>query len=476
MQIDYFVDVQITLRTASVSLPAFDAELFLVDSDWVPIDKRILVVTKDDVEDLPTSSVERLFATDFFAQDLKADRLILGRVALTAVPPAFVCGTHVTTVATWEAVDAGSFTVTDSDSHSVVVSAVDFTGVTTFAQVLETLNDALDALVAPTIVGLDTATFALDALDRVVLTMPSGQDDTDPTIEVSFNASAGTIPYLLGLRVTGAGTSVPGNAIETWAEAYTAVKEFTEAFYNVAIEERLTTDPYTDVIALAAQIELERRQATFVDCNPDAVDGASASDLQSELALLGYDQSLVLYTEHYSRYPDAAADGAFLPAEPCTRSYGHTPLVGCYPSGGLGDDYDLSSTDRLALEDKGGNYIARAGGHRGKTAGGVEKRMMLGKHWLESNIQAEVFALDMNQDLLAFDAFTIGAIDGILRKWLEEAKTRRLINSYTINMPTVEDFSAAEKASGDMVLSEVFTAVGNFEAQTFQITGSIALE
>ncbi|HXK37396.1 MAG TPA: DUF3383 family protein, partial [Candidatus Paceibacterota bacterium] len=394
MQIDYFVDVQITLRTASVSLPAFDAELFLVDSDWVPIDKRILVVTKDDVEDLPTSSVERLFATDFFAQDLKADRLILGRVALTAVPPAFVCGTHVTTVATWEAVDAGSFTVTDSDSHSVVVSAVDFTGVTTFAQVLETLNDALDALVAPTIVGLDTATFALDALDRVVLTMPSGQDDTDPTIEVSFNASAGTIPYLLGLRVTGAGTSVPGNAIETWAEAYTAVKEFTEAFYNVAIEERLTTDPYTDVIALAAQIELERRQATFVDCNPDAVDGASASDLQSELALLGYDQSLVLYTEHYSRYPDAAADGAFLPAEPCTRSYGHTPLVGCYPSGGLGDDYDLSSTDRLALEDKGGNYIARAGGytfvHRGKTAGGVEKRMMLGKHWLESNIQAEV--------------------------------------------------------------------------------------
>lgn len=478
MKIDSFVDVQIALKTASVALPAFDVELFMLDSEAVPIDRRIRFITKDDIEDLTEDSVERDFATAFFGQDVKAEKMLLGRLVKTALPPAFICGDVETDLATWQAITSGTMAIRDSGSGEDYLSGLDFSSITALSQVRDVIQAALAALVAPSIVGLEDATFIEDQLGRWVLRMPDGQDESDPTVYIGHNATPGTVPYLLGIQELGAGTVVPGNAVETMLTSYAAIKVKTEKFYNVAIEDRDET-VYTQKIALAAQIETERRQATFVDSNSDAVDPADATDLQSELKLLGYDNSLVLYTEHDDDYPDAAADGAFLPQTPGTKSYGHTPLSGCLPSGSLNDDYDLSTSDIAALEEKGANYVARAGDftfvHRGKTAGAKEKRLVLGKHWLEAGIQADVFALDMNEDLLAFDAFTLGAIDGILKKWLDEALARRIINSYELNMPAVEDFTALEKASGDMVLNEVFSAIGNFEAHTFKITGSISL-
>lgn len=482
MEIDYFVDVNIALRTGAVALPAFDAELFLVDSETIPRDKRIKVVTWSDVEDLPEGSVERDFADTFYSQIEKADRLVLGRLITAALPPAFVCadsGDYSTDPEEWSALETWSFSVSDGTHTTVVSGTTEFAGVTNFAQVLGVLNDELGDLVAPDVVGLNTASFAVDSFGRLVLTMPTGQDEGDPNISIAHSLVEGTVPWLMGLREEGAGESLAGMAIESITTSYSAIKEKTSAFYNVALETRHTGDgDYTPVLLLAARIEQERRQATFVDCNPDAEDGAEAGDLQSQLALLSYQNSLVLYTQH-DDYPDAAADGAFLPADPCTQSYGHTPLTGCLPSGSTGDDYDLDSTGRAAIEEKGGNYIARSQGytfvHRGRTANGNDKRAILVKHWLESGIQADVFALDMNSRLMAFDAPTLGAIGGILKKWLDEAVNRRGILSYTLNMPSVESFSALEKASGDMVLSEVFSAIGNSEAHTFQITGSISL-
>lgn len=480
MKIDSFVDVNIQLKTAAVPQPAYATELLLLDTEAVPIDRRIRVLVPGDEEDLTVGSVERDFATAYFGQAVVPDKLILGRQAKAAIPPAFVCETHDATVATWEAIDAGSFTVTDSSANSEVVSGLDFTGITTFQQALGVMNVALAALVAPSVVGLDNAEFALDALGRVVLTMPTGQDESDPTITIGFNAAAGTVPYLLGLKASGDGTSVAGNAIETRLTAYSAVKVKTEAFYNVALGDRLAGPTYTEEIALAAQVNTERRQLTYIDTNTDMLDPADFTDLHSQLKALSYDNTIVLYTDvSHGDYPDASADGAFFPATPGTKSYGHTPLSGCLPSGTNGEDYDLSSSDIAAIEAKGGNYIPRAGGytfvHKGRTAGGKEKRLVLGAHWLEAAIQGDVFGLDMNQDLLSFDEFTLGAISGILEKWLDEAVDRRLITSYTLNIPDPADFSDAEIASGDMVLDKAFKAVGNFEAYTFQITGNIVL-
>jgi len=484
MDVDNFVNVNINLRTAVLAMPTLDVELLLVDHADIPINDRIRVVTPSGVSDLTENGVPRNFATQYFGQANVPPRLILGRHPQTAIPPAFICGTHETDPAVWALITgAGTFTVVDSDTNSDVVGSLDFTGVTTIAQVLAVLNAALAAIAVPNITGLDSAEFALDANGKINLNMPSGQDDTDPTISITYNATPGTVPYLLGLTTSGAGTSVPGNAIETLLTAYTAVKTKTKDFYNTAIEGRNSTS-YTEETALAAQIETEKRQCTFVDSNADAVDPADFTDLQSVLKALSYENATVIYTEHNDEYPDAAADGNFLPGEAGSIRYGHRPLSGVHGSGSIGEEYDLSDTHVAALEAKGCNFVVRSGGftfiEKGKNTNGNSKRLVKGKHWLEAGIQSSIFSMDMNMDLMAFDETTLGGIQGIIESWLTKAGPRKdggngLINSWTINMPDLEDFTAAEKAAGEMTFTEVFVAEGNFEAYHFTITGSITI-
>lgn len=476
MDQQYFYDVNIQLRTSYPQQVQFDVGKFIVDSDDVPIYDRIRAVTADSVDDLTEGGAAHSYALDYFSQEIAADRLILARVAGVAIPPQFICGTHVTTAADWVALGASAtFDVTDSLSNTDTVTCGPFTGVTAFSQVLAILNAGLAALAAPTVVGLNTAEFIIDANGAVVLRMPSGQDDTDPTIAIDEDATPGTIAYLLGVRLATDGESIEGNAVETLTEAHNASKILAYA-YDVGVEDRGGNDD--EVVALAAQIQTERAQLTVMDTSADAVDPASSDDLQSRLSLLSYNRTTVLYSAH-TDYPDACAVGAWLPADPGTKSFGHTPLTGCLPSGTEGADYDLSETQRLALEDKGANYVVRTGDdtfvHRGKTAAGVEKRMLLGKDWLEANIQNDVQALDMSTDLLGFDEVTLTALDGILRFWLDLAVTRRILTSFTITLPTVSDFSDAEKASGDIVLSKAFNGVGVVEAHTFTINGAISL-
>ncbi|MCW8965317.1 MAG: DUF3383 domain-containing protein, partial [Candidatus Pacearchaeota archaeon] len=302
------------------------------------------------------------------------------------------------------------------------------------------------------------------------------------------NASSGTVPYLLGLRESGDGESVPGYAIETLATAYAAVKTKTKAFYNTAIEGR-NSSTYTEETALAAQIETEKRQCTFVDSNSDAVDPADFTDLHSVLKALSYENATVIYTEHNDEYPDAAADGNFLPNEAGSASYGHRPLSGVHGSGSIGSDYDLSETHKAALAAKGCNHVVTVGSdaggttytfiEKGKNTNGNSKRLVKGKHWLEGGMAADIFSLDMNSKLMAFDVKTHGAIKGIIESWLTKAgpapKGTGLINSWTIQFPELSEFTAAEKAAGDMTLENVFVAEANFESYHFTISGSITI-
>jgi hypothetical protein len=473
-----FYDVTVNLRAAYPQQVQFDKELALLDSDEVPIYDRVRVITPDAVSDLEEGGDARAIATAFFGQADKADQLILARVAKTAIPPAFVCGTVDTTAANWAALGASAtFTVTDSDTNSTVVTCGPFTGVTSFSQVLPILNAGLADLSSPDVVGLDSAEFALDYAGKPVLNMPAGQDDGDPTITITYSATPATIAYLLGVQSATDGESVSGNAVETLLTARAAAKNLLDG-YNVALLERGGASNDDEIVALAAQIQTERHQMTIVDGSSHAPDAGETDDLQSRLSTLGYDRTTVIYSSH-SDYPDFAADGAFLPADPGSRSYGHTPLTGVLASGSVGPDNDLTPTEKAALDAKGCNYVVTTGGytfvHRGKTAGGVEKRMKLGADWLEANIQNDLQALDMNEDLLGFDKETLGAIDGIFRRWLDIGVERRLISDYEITLPTVEEFTAAEKASGDMSLVKAFRANGIFEAHTFTINGSIDL-
>jgi hypothetical protein len=419
--------------------------------------------------------------------------LVLIRQAKTVVPPAFVCGAFETDLATWKAVTAGTLTFVDSavSPHTVTVTAIDFSSMTSIAQIPTVLNAKLAGLTTPAIVGLDDAAFEIDALGRMVVKMPAGQDDTDPTIQITYSASASSVAYLLGVRTASdtTGGIVPGNAVETMLEAYNAAKALT-GFYNVAIETRFDDDTsdIEEAIDLATQCATDKRQCSFISNDADAKDPTETGDLQYQLRLLDNGVAKVGYYLHEDEYPESASDGKFLAEEPGSAAYGGRKLTGMSKaSGNIGPNYALSTTDRDALLAKGYNIYDRVGTtlicHPGKVANGKEARMVIAKHWLERMIQNDWWRYKTETaKAVLFDAVTLGVMDGILRKHLNVLGPREgepagfgVIQSYTINLPKLSDWTEANKLANHMPFRNVFTATGTYEGHTFEITGNINL-
>lgn len=494
--VETYITVDINLAGGFETVQPFDVEAFILDSEAVPVDQRYRILSaEDDLSLLTDDSPEQRFATSYFAATAAdgshPDSLVLIRQVKTAIPPAFVCGSHETTLATWKAVTAGTLTFVDGavSPHTVTVTAIDFSSITAITQVPTVLTAKLAGLTTPTIVDLDDAAFEVDALGRMVVKMPSTQDESDPTIQITFSATPGTVAYLLGVKTADdtTGGIVPGNAVETMLEAYNAAKVLT-SFYNVAVETRFddTTADIEEAIDLATQCEADKRQCSFISNDADAKDPVETGDLQYQLRLLDNGVAKIGYYLHEDEYPESASDGKFLAEEPGSSAYGGRKLAGMLKaSGNVGSNYALSTTDRGALLAKGYNVYDRVGTtlicHPGKVASGKEARMVIAKHWLERNIQNDWWRYKTETaKAVLFDTVTLGVMDSIIRKHLNTLGPRDgepsgfgVIESYTINLPKLSDWTAANKLANHIPFRNVFTATGTYEGHTFEITGNI---
>lgn len=494
--INNVIQVSIGLNDYFPSIPSLDTEALIVDTDLVPIDTRVRVIgVNDDLETLlGDDEVVHDFAVTYFSQQAQdgsqPDSLVLIRQAATALPPAFVFEDASTTLSDYTAITSGSIVFVDTagSPHTVTVSGIDLHTCTTLATVVTALNAALAALVTPTIVGLNSAEFSYDALGRLVLNMPSGQDDGDPSITVTYSGTPGTLAYVLGIRVAADSTagSVPGNAVETYLDAYTAATYEGVYFYNVALADRITDDAdmVADAIDLATQIKLDKRQCTFISTDDAHCDANDSTDLHSQLKALNNERALVIYFPYTDEYPDAAGDGKFLAEEAGSAAYGSRPLNNLVKESlSAGPNY---STQRAALIAKGCNFVERIDWisiFKGKTAAGKEKRMVIGSDWLKVNIQYRWHAYRAQVKGVLFDRTSLGAMGNIIEDCLKtmgplEAPTngRGLLSSWTMNLPQVSDWTTENKTENHMPFLNVFRAVGNYEGHTFEISGSINAE
>jgi Protein of unknown function (DUF3383) len=494
--INNVINVAIALNDRFTSIPSLDVEAHIVDSDLIPIDQRVRVIGVND--DLATllgdDEAVYNFAVTYFSQTAQdgtqPDSLVLIRQTATATPPGFVFANASMTLADYTAITSGSLSFVDNagSPHTVTVSGIDLHSCTTLASVVTALNIKLAALTSPTVVGLDDAEFSFDALGRLCVFMPATQDDTDPTIQVTFSASAGTLAYVLGVRTaedTAAGI-VAGNPIESYLDAYTAAKYTNTYFYNVTLADRITSDQgeIDAAVELATQIKLDGGQCTFVTTDTACYDANDATDLHSVLKALDNERALVIFHPYTDEYPDAAADGKFLAEEAGDAAYGSRPLANLVnESLTNGPNY---STQRSALIAKGCNFVERIDWisiFKGKTAAGKEKRMVIGADWLKVNIQYRWHAYRASVKGVLFDRVTLGAAGNIIEDCLStlgprEAPTngRGLLESWTMNMPQLSDWTAQNKAENHMPFLNVFRAVGTYEGHTFDFTGSINAE
>lgn len=470
------IDFQTLLQTASAPRASFGIQLFLVDDEQIPIDIRFRYVTKSSFkDDLDEATVPYDYSNVFFGQSIIADKLMLGRWASAATNPLFVCGPgYEKDYTVWKAVTDGTFTVQDNTTptpNEDDVTGCDFSAITALSQVADVLTTKIQAIVTPNITGLDTSEFEFDSLGRLVLKMStSGAAAASVTI---IAQGTGTDLSSATYMDAANGSSVAGIDAETPIAAKNAIKAVDNTFYNIHIR----GESAAQAEALAIDVETDEKLLDLFITDPNAKNPASTTDVPYKLKALSLKRTNCIYTEKTTEYPDAAAAGEFLPAKEGTKQFEWQELA-------LVTDSLVSfandTADRLALKNKNCNYLSVLGNvvilYNGLTSAGIEKRIMLGRDWFNARNREDIFNYQVNVDLAAFDNETLGAIEEIIKKNMDEAIARRIgvdtpARRAIVSFPDADDISQAERDTHKLEQYEVFQMYLNSAIHDYKIVG-----
>lgn len=467
------IDFQTLLQTASAPRASFGIGLFLVDDDQIPIDLRIRFVTKTGFKtDLTEATVPYDYSNVYFGQSIVAENLMLGRWAKVATNPLFVCGSgYEKDYLVWKAETTGSFKVVDNTTPTPLedeFTGITFAAITALSQVPGVLTAALSSAV--NVVGLSTSTFEFDSLGRLVLKMStSGAAAKSVSITTAASGSDISVPLMDAPN----GSSVAGLDAETPVAAKNAIKAIDNSFYNIQIR----GEDATQAEALAVDVETDEKLLDLFITAAAAKDPVSTTDVPFLLKALSLKRTNCVYTEKTTEYPEAAAAGNFLPAKEGTKQFEWQALA-------LVTDSLVSFTnetaDRLALKNKNCSYLSSIGNvvilYNGLTSGGIEKRIMLGRDWFNARNREDIFNYQVTVQLAAFDNETLGAIEEIIKKNMEEAITRRIgvdtpARPATVNLPDADDISQAERDTHELEQLEVFQMYLNTAIHDYKIVG-----
>lgn len=468
------VDVQAILQTAQALAKGFGVQLFLVDDSQIPIDVRFRYTTKASKNtDFEEGTHPREYANVFFGQKRVAEELMIGRWASASTAPFFLCGpSYELDFAVWELIGDGSFGVR-SGVNVDVISALDFDGVTALSQVLDILNAALAALVAPSIDGLEGATFLIDSLGRLRLGMDT-LGASAPTITIISDATGTDLAPLFDADN---GSAIVGVDAETPTEAVTAISEIDNSWYN--LHERGCSD--VEQVSVGTYIESLEKLCDLVLTDPGVKNPAITNDVGSQLQALTTRRTMCLYHEHLTQYPDAAVAGAVLPAQEGTTNFAHEQLQ-LVTDAGL--TKPLTKSERNALNAKNVCWVQDVGGivemYDGITSGNEEKRIMLGRDWYVARIREAIFSDLINDPLHAFDNPTMTKVENRIREVSNEALRRRIIvdtpdRPLVINIPDADTFTAAQRATHRAEIFDAFLCYINSAINDYLIVGTWTL-
>lgn len=467
------VDVQAVLETAQAAAKGFGLQLFLVDDEQIPIDRRFIYTDRESYDELDSSSVPYEYAQVFFSQKRVPDELMIGRVALAATKVFFLCGpAYETDFSVWEAIADGSFEVDDGTNQDVI-TGVDFTGITAFGQVLTKLNAKLAALVAPNITGLENAEFKLDFLGRLILEMQT-TGASAPTIQIDSDATGTDLnPLFDGDN----GTEVAGVDAETPVDAVTAISQIDDSWYNL----NLRGESSAEAVALASYIESKEKLLDLVVFDTTAKNPAVTTDVGYQLTQLNTKRTMVYYTEKTAEYPDAAVSGTVLPTEEGSTNWAHEQLALVTDSGLV---KPLTVSERTALADKRYVWIEQIAGltimYDGITAGNEEKRVMRGRDWFVARIREALFSSMVNLPLHAFDNPTMSIVENIVRSVGAEGIDRAVIvdtpdRPFTVTIPDADTFTAAQRATHKAEIFSAFVCYINSAINDYKLVGTWTL-
>lgn len=456
------IDVQVQINNPSLPVAAFGISLLLVDDTQIPVDKRYIYVTSEDYDALDHSSHAYKYSLVYFAQKRQGEKLMIGRSLEDDSLPYWYTGPAFSSEPSgWLAIVAGSLNV-DNGTLDEDFTGFDFSGVTAASQIPGIFNAEFD--LASSVTGLVAS---LDLYGRLIITGSAGE-----TISITDAATGTSILTKLD-SVNGA--SVASVPAEDLATTCSQISGFGALFYNINLRGSQTDDELVD---FASWAESKALLVDFVYTQPGAISSGTTSDLGSRLKALGLERSMAIYTEKTTEYPDAAANGCVIPAKEGTTSWAWEGLKLVTDSG---SPNPLSTTSRGVLLSKGYNWIENIEGntilYNGITAGGEEKRIMLGRDWYEFTTQSRVFSRQLTEPVTNFDNDTMVALEKIIRETNVEAEARKIIvdtaaRPAKITLPDADSIPIEQRSAHKFTELNAFSAYINSAVNDYKLVGA----
>lgn len=474
MKLSNIFDVNIGLSVVPAAVAGFSVPLLLVDHADIPIDRRYIITDADAyATDLTASSDAEEWCTTLWAQSMGGpSQAYIGRWISTASSPHFICGDHQTTIATWQGVTAGRFAVQDNTSPTPLkdeITCGTMGGVTSIAGVCAVMQAGLAAIAGdPNISGLKTATVALDALGRIVLTnSTTGAAAKTVTIVAP---SSGTDITGAGFLDVADGITVPGYAAEDLDDALAAVLAKDNSPFIICQR----GGSIAQKVALDAACAVYKKVCELVDNDANSKDATKTSDVAYQLHALAAKNTHITYTEFTTHNPDAAICGECYVRLEGTANIARIGLSSVSRSGK--DPFDdsaieMTSGEETALEDKGCDWLGMPVNvvhlSHGLTCGGVEMRHRIGLYWAEARASedgyATLLAMAGANKAAVFSDEDISALAAPIKRYLDILVDRKVIEGdYVLNLPAAADISATIKATHTLSLADMATLTAQY--------------
>jgi hypothetical protein len=463
MNVSEVVNVSVGLSVTPASQASFSVPLLLVDHADIPLDRKYRQVTRSSyATDLTAATDAALWCAALWGQNYNPAQAYIGRWAKVATAPYNVFPSALSVVATWAALAAtGKFELDDGVNQEDI--APDFTSDASMADVCASINTALGAST-----NFSGYTCALDKLSRITIT--SDSTGASAATFATGTPAAGvdlSLAAYLGAEVSQAG--LDAEAIGTAMARILAVDNtpFIMCQRGGSIAQK---------VAFSTAVNALDKVLLLRDSDSNSKDAVQTTDVPYQLNALTHNKTHVCYTEHTTsngaaaeQHPDATAIGEILSRlnKEGAISMALNPMSGVSESG-LDPDkttvIPLTVGERTALEGKGCDYLVTPSTQThlrdGLATGGNEMRVMIGKSFFAAKCSEGIYGYLVANEVVTFSDNDIQAIKGIISYWAEEMADRGLLDRDTFvwNMPAASDFTAAQKATHTMTLSDVFSA------------------
>lgn len=404
MGLEQIVDIQISLSSVNLSRPGFGIPLIMSAAAWIPAGETRRYTTLAGILEesgVTTSSPAYLQAKAFFDQSPRVSEVV---IAPTSTPVA-----QINTITP---------DVTDQEVQSFIV--------TLNGEEFEFVSDA-----SPT---------AGEVVTGLISLINGGQDKV---------TASGTTTLILTADVAGEGFTVavsanltdvattPSNGIgDDILKALASGADF----YGVVIQSRTKAQ-----ILQAASVVESAEKLLFV-CTSDAdVKNGVAANVLLELEALGYNRTVLLFSEDQASFPEARWMGDTFPLDPGAVNFKFRTPIGMVAD-------KLTDTQKLTniLGNKGNTYTVVGGQaitEEGKVVSGEWIDVIRDVDWLKTNMQLDMYELFLQSDKLPFTDAGGTVIETKLKARLEEAVSRGILSEYTLFIPKVKDIPAQDRTN-----------------------------